>query len=74
LPPKPINAITQDNVTIEISLAVLHRITDASKTTYRITDADMDATILTIVNGTVRSVLGKTDLDFRKFLRSGALN
>jgi len=61
LPPKPINAITQDNVTIEISLAVLYRITDASKTMYRI--ADVDAAILTIVNGTVRSVLGKTDLD-----------
>ncbi len=28
---------------------------------YRI--ADVDAAILTIVNGTVRSVLGKTDLD-----------
>ena len=61
LPPQPINAITQDNVTIEISLAVLYRITDASKTMYRI--ADVDAAILTIVNGTVRSVLGKTDLD-----------
>ncbi len=61
LPPKPINAITQDNVTIEISLAVLYRITDASKTMYRI--SDVDAAILTIVNGTVRSVLGKTDLD-----------
>ena len=61
LPPKPINAITQDNVTIEISLAVLYRIPNASKTMYRI--ADVDAAILTIVNGTVRSVLGKTDLD-----------
>ena len=61
LPPKPISAITQDNVTIEISLAVLYRITDASKTMYRI--SDVDAAILTIVNGTVRSVLGKTDLD-----------
>ena len=61
LPPKPINAITQDNVTIEISLAVLYRITDASKTMYRI--SDIDAAILTLVNGTVRSVIGKTDLD-----------
>jgi hypothetical protein len=40
LPPKPINAITQDNVTIEISLAVLYRIPDASKTMYRIADVD----------------------------------
>jgi regulator of protease activity HflC (stomatin/prohibitin superfamily) len=61
LPPKPINAITLDNVTISISLAVLYRIADASKTMYRISNVD-DA-IMTIVNGTVRSVIGKTDLD-----------
>ena len=61
LPPKPINAITLDNVTISISLAVLYRIADASKTMYRISNVD-DA-IITIVNGTVRSVIGKTDLD-----------
>lgn len=61
LPPKPINAITLDNVTISVSLAVLYRIVDASKTVYRI--ANVDDAIMTIVNGTVRSVIGKTDLD-----------
>ena len=61
LPPRPINAITLDNVTISISLAVLYRIVDASKTLYRISNVD-DA-IMTIVNGMVRSVIGKTDLD-----------
>jgi regulator of protease activity HflC (stomatin/prohibitin superfamily) len=61
LPPRPINAITLDNVTIAISLAVLYRIADASKTMYRI--ANVDDAIMTIVNGTVRSVIGKTDLD-----------
>lgn len=61
LPPKPINAITLDNVTISVSLAVLYRIVDASKTMYRI--ANVDDAIMTIVNGTVRNVLGKTDLD-----------
>ena len=61
LPPKPINAITLDNVTIAISLTVLYRISDASKTMYRIDNVD-DA-ILTLVNGTVRSVIGQTDLD-----------
>jgi regulator of protease activity HflC (stomatin/prohibitin superfamily) len=40
---------------------VLYRIADASKTMYRISNVD-DA-IMTIVNGTVRSVIGKTDLD-----------
>jgi regulator of protease activity HflC (stomatin/prohibitin superfamily) len=44
-----------------VSLAVLYRIADASKTMYRISNVD-DA-IITIVNGTVRSVIGKTDLD-----------
>ena len=61
LPPRPINAITLDNVTISISLAVLYRIADASRTMYRI--ANVDDAIITIVNGTVRSVIGKTDLD-----------
>lgn len=61
LPPKPINAITLDNVTISVSLAVLYRIVDASKSMYRI--ANVDDAIMTIVNGTVRSVIGKTDLD-----------
>ncbi len=61
LPPKPINAITLDNVTISVSLAVLYRIVDASRTMYRISNVD-DA-ILTIVDGTVRNVIGKTDLD-----------
>ena len=61
LPPKPINSITLDNVTISVSLAVLYRIVDASRTMYRISNVD-DA-ILTIVNGTVRNVIGKTDLD-----------
>jgi len=61
LPPRPINAITFDNVTISISLAVLYRIADASRTMYRI--ANVDDAIITIVNGTVRSVIGKTDLD-----------
>ncbi len=61
LPPRPINAITFDNVTISIALAVLYRIADASRTVYRI--ANVDDAIITIVNGTVRSVIGKTDLD-----------
>lgn len=61
LPPKPINAITLDNVTISLALAVFYRIVDAPRTMYRITDVD-DA-IFAIVNGTVRSVIGKSDFD-----------
>lgn len=61
LPPDPINAITHDNVSISIQLAILYRIVDASKTVYRIEDLQLG--IRTIINGTVRSVIGKTDLD-----------
>lgn len=61
LPPKPINAITLDNVTITLALAVFYRIVDAPKTMYRITNID-DA-IFSIVNGTVRNVIGKSDFD-----------
>lgn len=61
LPPDPINAITQDNVSIKIDLAILYRITDASRTMYRIENLELG--IKTIINGTVRSVIGKTDLD-----------
>ncbi len=61
LPSKPIHAITHDNVNIDVTIAVLYRVNEASKTMYRINNID-DA-ILTIVNGTIRSVIGKTELD-----------
>jgi regulator of protease activity HflC (stomatin/prohibitin superfamily) len=61
LPPDPIRAITHDNVSISIQLAILYRIIDASKTMYRIENLELG--IKTIINGTVRSVIGKTDLD-----------
>lgn len=61
LPSKPINAITLDNVTLSLTLAVFYRIVDAPRTMYRITNVD-DA-IFAIVNGTVRSVIGKSDFD-----------
>jgi len=61
LPPDPINAITHDNVPITIELAILYRIVDLSKTVYRIQNLELG--IKTIINGTVRSVIGKTDLD-----------
>ena len=61
LPPDPINAITHDNVSISVQLAILYRIIDPSKTMYRIQNLELG--IKTIINGTVRSVIGKTDLD-----------
>ncbi len=61
LPPIMIPAITLDNVGIDISLAILYRVTDAAKSVYRV--RDVDQAIQTMVIGTVRSVIGKSDLD-----------
>jgi len=61
LTPDPINSITKDNVSISIKLAILYRITDPSRSKYRIENLELG--IKTIINGTVRSVIGKTDLD-----------
>ena len=61
LAPDSIQTITLDNVSIYISLAILFRITDLSKTHYRI--QNVEQAILTTVTGVVRSTIGKTDLD-----------
>lgn len=61
MPPDPIHAITLDNVTIRVTLALLYRITDAAKYVYRIENAEL--AIKTVVNGIVRNVIGRTDLD-----------
>ena len=61
LPTREISSITLDNVTINVSLAILFRITDPAKTVYRI--KDVDEAIKTTVTGVVRSVIGNTDLD-----------
>ncbi len=72
-------AITRDNVQIEIKVAILFRVVDAARFTYRIEGPDdrkglgflaapggpsrVNLAIDTIVQGTVRSLIGKTDLD-----------
>ena len=61
LPDDWIDAITHDNVPIQLKLAILYRIIEPSKAIYRI--ENLELAIKTIVNGTVRSVIGKTDLD-----------
>lgn len=61
LPPDPIPSITHDNVAITVKLAILYRITDPSRSIYRI--QNLELAIKTIVTGTVRNVIGKTDLD-----------
>lgn len=61
LDPRKIGAITLDNVEIDIRLAILFRIFDASRAAYRV--QDLENAILTTVTGVVRSVIGTTDLD-----------
>ena len=61
LPMIKISAITLDNVTIHLDLAILYRVVDAARRKYRI--QNLEQAIRTTVVGTVRSVIGKTDLD-----------
>jgi len=55
------DAITRDNVLVEVETSVFYRITQPEKTVYRIRDAD--AAIATTVAGIVRAEIGKMDLD-----------
>lgn len=56
-----IQAITLDNVTIDLTLAIMYRIEDAAKSVYKV--QNVEQAIRTAVIGMVRSVIGKTDLD-----------
>jgi regulator of protease activity HflC (stomatin/prohibitin superfamily) len=58
---KKIPAITLDNVSIDLAIAILYRVTDASRAWYRI--RNIDQAIETLITGVVRSVIGKTELD-----------
>ena len=61
LPTDRISSITKDNVTITIKLAILYRKVDVARTVYRI--YDIKSAIEAVVVGTVRSIIGQTDLD-----------
>jgi regulator of protease activity HflC (stomatin/prohibitin superfamily) len=61
LPVRSVPSITKDNVQIEIKLAILYRVTDASRAWYRI--KNIDQAIETIITGIVRSTIGNSDLD-----------
>ncbi len=55
------DAITKDNVLLEVETSVFYRITEPEKTVYRI--RDVDAAIATTVAGIVRAEIGMMDLD-----------
>ncbi|WP_435229550.1 SPFH domain-containing protein [Pseudopelagicola sp. nBUS_20] len=61
LPTASQDAITKDNVLVQVETSVFYRIIEPEKTVYRIRDAD--AAIATTVAGIVRAEIGKMDLD-----------
>ncbi|MEM9427761.1 MAG: SPFH domain-containing protein [Pseudomonadota bacterium] len=61
LPTMKQDAITADNVLVQVDTSVFYRIIEPEKTVYRI--RDVDAAISTTVAGIVRSEIGKMELD-----------
>ncbi|MEM1073428.1 MAG: SPFH domain-containing protein [Pseudomonadota bacterium] len=61
LPNASQDAITKDNVLVQVETSVFYRITEPERTVYRI--QDVDAAIATTVAGIVRAEIGKMDLD-----------
>lgn len=61
LPNASQDAITKDNVLVQVETSVFYRILEPEKTVYRI--RDVDAAIATTVAGIVRAEIGKMDLD-----------
>jgi regulator of protease activity HflC (stomatin/prohibitin superfamily) len=61
LPTATQDAITRDNVLVQVDTSVFYRILEPEKTVYRI--RDVDAAIATTVAGIVRSGIGEMDLD-----------
>jgi len=61
LPSASQDAITSDNVLVQVETSVFYRIIEPEKTVYRI--RDVDAAIATTVAGIVRSGIGEMELD-----------
>ena len=55
------DAISADNVLLQVETSVFYRVTEPEKTVYRI--RDIDAAIATTVTGIVRYEIGKLELD-----------
>ena len=72
LPNASQDAITKDNVLVQVETSVFYRITEPEKTVYRI--RDVDAAIATTVAGIVRAEIGKMDLDDVQANRSSLIS
>lgn len=72
LPAMGQDAITSDNVLVQVETSVFYRITEPEKTVYRI--RDVDGAISTTVAGIVRSEIGKMELDQVQSNRTGLIH
>lgn len=72
LPTAEQDAITKDNVLLQVDTSVFYRILEPEKTVYRI--RDVDAAIATTVAGIVRSGIGEMDLDEVQSNRQGLIS
>lgn len=66
------DAITRDNVLVQVETSVFYRIIQPEKTVYRI--RDVDSAIATTVAGIVRAEIGKMDLDEVQSNRAALIN
>ncbi|MCL4150408.1 UNVERIFIED_CONTAM: hypothetical protein GTU68_000271, partial [Idotea baltica] len=66
------DAITRDNVLVQVDTSVFYRIIEPEKTVYRI--RDVDSAIATTVAGIVRAEIGKMDLDEVQANRSSLIS
>lgn len=71
LPTMGQDAITSDNVLVQVETSVFYRIIEPEKTVYRI--RDVDGAISTTVAGIVRSEIGKMELDQVQANRTGLI-
>ncbi|AKO97176.1 Membrane protease subunit, stomatin/prohibitin-like protein [Marinovum algicola DG 898] len=72
LPTHSQDAITSDNVLVQVDTSVFYRIIEPEKTVYRI--RDIDAAIETTVAGIVRAEIGKMELDHVQSNRSALID
>lgn len=72
LPNASQDAITADNVLVDLETSVFYRIISPEKTVYRI--SDVDSAIATTVAGIVRSEVGRIELDAVQSNRASLIN
>lgn len=72
LPTASQDAITRDNVLVQVDTSVFYRIIEPEKTVYRI--RDVDSAIATTVAGIVRAEIGMMDLDEVQANRSALIS